>query len=250
MMQHGAYEGLYHEGRSFSCGHGQSHHLPGIEIKDGCHIDLVFFEGKFGEIRYPDVVRILWIFQLQEVRVLDGNSLCFPPFPTSPAIRMQPKQTHHATYALAINMKLQSNPPRTVCRMLGQNLFNPDFEFPISYLFFRGIIKGGTGYTQRPGQECFVFRGLEFLQLFFWVAESRKVSSPTNSRSSLFCFCRRDTSVHDGAACAFDPSQPYTVVSWIPASLAAWDTGMPSSFILRMISAFTSWAMRCAFLLI
>jgi len=134
------------------------------------------------------MVWVGWYGFLEEVRVYDSNLPCFSIHSSSSPVRPDAILPHDALDALAIAGKLDCNTSRAIGRMVSQHLLNTCFECPIFMVFPAHKVERLPCDAEGTGKPRLAHPRRIVPQFFFWSAESLSVSSPTSSKSSLFCF--------------------------------------------------------------
>jgi hypothetical protein len=88
-----------------------------------------------------------------------------------------------------------------------QDFFNLLFQSPVLLWKQVAVIEVRSGDAGAFGECCFR-DGTPAAQLFFWVADSFMVISPTSSSNALFSFFSFATSSHEGVCVTPFVSQP------------------------------------------
>lgn len=246
MVCEGREEGLEHQGGIVAHRDREAHHNFPKNIHDRRHIQEFPEIRDIREIRHPDIVQALRDVTLQEIRVRSPVHAVFPRFPASPPVCLDPEETHDPPHAFPVHTQGQGDPRRTVSRMIREYCLDTVLRCPVFGELLGYVIQAGPGNAKPPRKS-----GLGFLgspdQLFFWVRDFSRVSSPTRAKSSSFWRFRRTSSPRVGRPLTPFPSQPYIVPSETPCSLAAWATGIPSSFTRFNICSRRSGAILCIF---
>jgi hypothetical protein len=203
-------------------------HCPREKVDHRCNVEEAVAVPKIGEVRGPEMALVLRGQMLDEIGIDSGTCWCILRFSTPATVRVEIEVLHHSPDALAIDGEVEREATVAVGGMVPPGFLNPDFQCMVFRRELSSIIEGGDGDAEETSSGTDI-RTVSRPQFFFWDSESLRVTSPTSSRSALFSRFSLAYSAQEGEPLAPEPSQPYIVVSWIPWSLAAWDTDTPSS---------------------